>query len=148
MIDWRDTKLIDRIEWARSNLKPHQTEYVVVYEGLDMGCAAVMHPDPHCMASLMHGGIMPPAWVKLQLAEDEASPDFTRHRDFNGHLLHDTEPMGPLTEEEAIEHLIQTDIPPHIWRNWNDGNRPKLVICRKNQLPSARRWRNAWRLAA
>jgi hypothetical protein len=30
----------------------------------------------------------------------------------------------------------------------NDGNKPKLVICRKEQLPATRQWRNAWRIAA
>ena len=141
-------KLIDRINWAKSNLKPHRTEYVVVYEDVDMDCAAVLHPDPNCMAALMHGGIMPPAWVKLQLKEDEQRPDFTSHHDFNGHLLHETEPMGPLTEEQAIEWLVQVDIPRHIWETWNDGNQPKMVICRKSQLPPTREWRNAWRIAA
>lgn len=50
MIDWstawRGTKLIDRVEWARSNLKRHDTEYCVVYEDIDMDTVAVMHPDP------------------------------------------------------------------------------------------------------
>lgn len=146
-VDWKGTKLIERIDWARDNLKRHNTEYVVVYEDVDMECASVLHPDPHCMAMLMHGHLMPPAWVKLKLKEDEQRPDFTCHSDFNGHLLHETKPMPPLTEEEAIEYLIQIDVPRHIWETWNEGNRPKMVICRKSQLPATREWRNAWRIA-
>ena len=146
-VDWKGTKLIERIDWARANLKRHNTEYVVVYEDVDMECASVLHPDPHCMAMLMHGHLMPPAWVKLKLKEDEQRPDFTCHSDFNGHLLHETKPMPPLTEEEAIEYLIQIDVPRHIWETWNEGNRPKMVICKKSQLPATREWRNAWRIA-
>ena len=52
MIDWRTSKLIDRIGWAKANLEPVRTDYCVVYEDIDMKCAAVMHPDPHCMAML------------------------------------------------------------------------------------------------
>lgn len=151
MIDWskawRGTKLIDRIDWARSNLKPHETEYCVVYEGVDMECVSVMHPDPHCMSMLMHGHLMPPAWVKLQLKEDEQRPDFTCHSDFNGHLLHETKPMPPLTEEQAIEWLVQVDVPRDIWENWDSGNKPKMVICRKDQLPAKRDWRGAWTIS-
>ena len=147
MINWRTSKLIDRIGWAKANLKPVRTEYCVVYEDIDMKCATVLHPDPHCMAMLMHGGLMPPVEVWHKLAEDEARTDFTQHSDFRGHLLHDTEPMGPLTEEEAVEFLIKKDIPAHIWKTWDQGNKPKMVVCRRSQLPATREWRNAWRIA-
>jgi hypothetical protein len=52
-----------------------------------------------------------------------------------------------MTEEEAIEYLIMKDIPQHVWKEWNSGNKPKMVICRKEQLPSTREWRNAWKIA-
>ena len=48
--------------------------------------------------------------------------------------------------EQAIEYLIMKDCPQHVWRNWNEGNKPKMVICRKEQLPSTREWRNAWKI--
>jgi hypothetical protein len=38
------------------------------------------------------------------------------------------------------------DIPQKVWRNWDKGNKPRLVICRKEQLPSTRVWRNAWKI--
>ena len=147
-VAWKGTKLIDRIDWARQNLKRHDTEYCVVYEDLDNECASIMHPDPHCMAMLMHGNLMPPAWVKLKLKEDANKPDFVDHRSIgNDKLLHETKPIGPLTEEEASEYLITTDIPRDVWENWNVGNRPKMVVCTKKQLPQTREWRNAWRIA-
>jgi len=40
------------------------------------------------------------------------------------------------------------DLPQHIWRNWNSGNKPKMVICKREQLPVDRTFRNTWRLAA
>ena len=81
----------------------------------------------------------------LELAKDEAQPDFKKHT--RGYLLHETEPVGPMTEEEAIEYLIKKDVPQSVWQTWDEGNRPKMVICSKEQLPSTREWRNAWRIS-
>jgi len=52
--------LLDRITKAKQRLEPHQTEYAVVYEDVDMDRCAVMHPDPHAMSALMDGGVFPP----------------------------------------------------------------------------------------
>jgi hypothetical protein len=51
-----------------------------------------------------------------------------------------------MTEEQAIEYLIRKDIPQRVWRTWNEGNKPKMVICRTHQLPEHRQWRNAWQI--
>ena len=56
-------------------------------------------------------------------------------------------PIDAMTEEQAIEYLIQKDVPMSIWQNWNQGNKPKMVICRRNQLPTTREWRNSWKIA-
>lgn len=144
--NFKGTKLIDRLVWAKENLEPFQTQYAVAYEDVDMDCVAIMHPDPNAMAALMAGGIFPPVWVYWELAKDEAQPDFKKHT--RGHLLHETEPMPALSEEQAVEFLIQKDVPQGIWRNWDKGNKPKMVICKREQLPATREWRNAWRLAA
>ena len=58
-----------------------------------------------------------------------------------------TEPVEAMTEEQAIEYLIMKDCPQHVWRDWDSGNKPKLVICRKEQLPATREWRNAWKIS-
>ena len=144
--DFKGTKLIDRLAWAKQNLEPVQTQYAVVYEDAGMDCVAIMHPDPNAMAALMAGGIFPPVWVYHELAKDEAQPDFKKHT--RGHLLHETEPMPALSEEQSVEYLVQKDVPQSIWRNWDKGNKPKMVICKREQLPATREWRNAWRLAA
>ena len=143
--DFKGTRLWDRLCWARQNLDPYQTEYVVVYEDVEMDTCSIMHPDPNAMSALIAGGIFPPVWVYHELAKDEAQPDFNKHT--RGYLLHETQPIEALDEKSAIEYLIMKDIPQHIWQNWDKGNRPKMVICKKEQLPSTRTWRNAWRIA-
>ena len=110
-----------------------QSDYRVVFEDNVDDCAKVLVPDPNWMACALQGGILPPVWVYWELAKDEAQPDFKKHT--RGCLLHQTEPVGPMTEEEAIEYLIQKDVPQHVWQNINEGNKPRLVICTKQQLP-------------
>ena len=51
-----------------------------------------------------------------------------------------------LTEEEAIEYLIQKDIPTHIWAH--KYNRPMLKVVPVEMVPTDRSYRNAWKLAA
>ena len=38
------------------------------------------------------------------------------------------------------------DIPQTVWREYQKANKPRLVICKKKQLPSTREWRNAWKI--
>ena len=101
-------------------------------------------PDPNWMACALQGGILPPVESYWALAEDEAKPDFKRHT--RGYLLHNTKPVKAMTEEEAIEYLIMKDIPQRVWRNYEQANRPRMVICKKENLPGHRTWRNAWKI--
>ena len=140
------TYLWERLCWAKENLEAVQSEYRVVYEDSLDECVKILVPDPNWMAAAMHGGILPPVWVYHELAKDEAEEGFTKHT--RGYLLHDTPPVDAMTEEQAIEYLIMKDVPQSVWQTWDEGNRPKMVICRKEQLPVTREWRNAWRLAA
>ena len=142
--EFKGTHLFDRLCWAKENLDGVQSDYRVVYEDSVDECAKILVPDPNWMACALQGGILPPVWVYHELARDEAMPTFTKHT--RGYLLHDTEPMPAMTEEEAIEYLIMKDCPQSVWRNWDTGNKPKLVICRKEQLPGTREWRNAWKI--
>jgi hypothetical protein len=97
------------------------------------------------MAVRLQGGILPPVWVYHELARDEAMPTFTKHT--RGYLLHETEPMPAMTEEEAYRipnyERLSTVCMAAIGMT---GNKPKMVICRKEQLPSTREWRNAWKI--
>lgn len=101
-------------------------------------------PSPTWLAMAMHGGILPPVESYWELKKDEAQPDFKRHT--RGHLLHDTEPMPAMTEEEAMEYLIMKDIPPHVWHSYN-GNRQIIRIVKRDLIPTDRSYRNAWRLS-
>ena len=143
--EFQGTHLWDRLCWAKENLEPVQTDYRVVYEDSIDECAKILVPDPNWMACALQGGILPPVWVYHELAKDEAQPDFKKHT--RGYLLHETEPMPAMTEEEAIEYLIMKDCPQSVWQTWDEGNRPKMVICKKEQLPQTREWRNAWRIS-
>ena len=143
--EFKGTHLFDRLCWAKENLEPVQSDYRVVYEDSIDECAKILVPDPNWMACALHGSILPDVSVYWQLAKDEAQPDFVKHT--RGYLLHDTQPIDAMTEEEAIEYLIKKDIPQSVWTTWDEGNRPKMVICRKEQLPQTRKWRNAWRIS-
>ena len=142
--DFKGTHLFDRLCWAKENLEPVQSDYRVVYEDSIDECAKILVPDPHFMAACMNGGIIPKIENYWALAEDEAKPDFVKNT--RGYLLHDTEPMGSMTEEEVIEFLILKDCPADVVANFDKGNRITLVICKKEQLPSHRVWRNSWRI--
>jgi len=143
--DFKGTHLFGRLGWAKQNLEPVQSDYRVVYEDSVDECAKILVPDPNWLSCALQGGILPPVWVYWELAKDEAQPDFKKHT--RGYLLHTTEPMPAMTEEQAIEYLIMKDVPQDVWREWNTGNKPKLVICKKQQLPQTREWRNAWRIS-
>ena len=142
---FKGTHLFDRLCWAKENLDGVQSDYRVVYEDSIDECAKILVPDPNWMACALQGGILPPVWVYWELKKDESQPEFKKHT--RGYLLHNTEPMEAMTEEQAIEYLVQKDVPEHVWKNWDEGNRPKMVICRKNQLPATREWRNSWRIS-
>ena len=142
--EFQGTNLLRRLSWAKENLEPYQSDYRVVYEDSLDECAKILVPDPNFMACALQGEILPAVEVYWELAKDAAQPDFKKHT--RGYLLHDTKPIGPMTEEQAIEYLIMKDVPQSVWQNWNTGNKPNMVICRKEQLPSTREWRNAWKI--
>ena len=97
------------------------------------------------MTCALQGGILPPVSSYWELKKDENTPGFERHTR-GPELLHNMKPIDAMTEEEAIEYLIMKDIPEHVWRDYETANKPRLVICRKDQLPQKRTWRNAWRI--
>jgi len=148
--EFQGTHLWDRLCWAKENLEPVQTDIRVVYEDRIDECCRILVPDLNWVAAAENGFILPPVESYWELAKDEAQPGFVKHT--RGYLLHDTEPVGPMTETTGpyggwVNYIIMKDIPQHIWRNWNTGNKPRLVICRKDQLPATREWRNAWKIS-
>lgn len=149
-IEWSDLKLWQREQAFKAVVAEHtegldQPPYVICWEDPDDLDAPmkITSPSPTWWAMALHGDILPPVWVYHELAKDEAQPDFKQHT--RGHLLHDTSPIEALTEEEAMEYLVQKDIPPRVWRDYK-GNRTILKIVPKHLIPTDRTHRDAWRI--
>ena len=142
-----DLTLFERLLLAKDQLEPVQSEYRIVYEDPnepDGTAASILCPDPNWMACALHGGILPPVWVYWELAKDESQPGFTSHT--RGYLLHETVPVDAMTEEEAIEYLVLKDIPRAVWDD-KTANRQRFKICKIEDLPTTREFRNAWKLS-
>ena len=132
------THLWDRLAEAKSRLAPVQSQYRVLFEdpAEPDAPAAVLVPDPNWMAAALAGGVLPPIDTYLR---DQNVPDGQPKE----HPY--VEPIGAMTEEEAIEYLIQKDIPPQVWRDYQ-GNRIIMKIVPVELIPSDRSFRNAWKI--
>ena len=132
------THLWDRLAEAKSRLAPVQSQYRVLFENPvePDAPAAVLVPDPNWMAAALAGNVLPPIDTYLR---DQNVPDGQPKE----HPY--AEPIGAMTEEEAIEYLIQKDIPPQVWRDYQ-GNRIIMKIVPVELIPSDRSFRNAWKI--
>lgn len=151
-IDWSQYRLHEREAIFRQVVSDHnlhddmeQPPLCIVWEDPDDLDAPVKitRPSPTWWAMALHGDILPPVEVYHALREDEEAPGFTRHT--RGHLLHETHPISAMTPEQAIEYLIQKDIPPRVWRDYR-GNRTILKIVPVHLIPSDRTYRDSWRI--
>ena len=131
--------LWDRLVYMRKVVAPYQSQYRVVYEDPHdpEAPARVLVPDPHWMAYALHGNVLPPIETYLR---DQKVPDGEPKK----HPY--AEPIGPMTEEEAIEYQIQKDIPPHVWSDYG-GNPTILKIVPVELVPSDSSFRNAWSIS-
>jgi len=130
--------LWDRLAEAKSRLKPVQSKYRVLFEDPREpdAPAKVLVPDPNWMACALAGGVLPPIET---YQHDRSVPDGQPKE----HPY--AEPIGPLTEEQAVEYLVQKDIDPAVWRDYQ-GNRTILKIVPVELIPTDRSFRNAWRV--
>ena len=130
--------LWDRLAEAKTRLYPVQSKYRVLFEDPDTPDepAKVLVPDPNWMACALEGDILPPIETYQR---DRGVPDGQPKE----HPY--AEPIGAMTEEEAIEYLVQKDIDPAVWRDYK-GNRTILKIVPVEMIPSDRSFRNAWRI--
>ncbi len=125
------------------------SDYRVVFEDPDNldAPASVLVPAPEFMEVAKAGGL-PPVSVFWALQDDEekhSGPNFKHDKD-KWEAQFTAPRVGPLTEEEAIEYLIMKDIPRRVWGKQH--NRPMFKIVKKDDVPSDRSFRNAWRLAS
>lgn len=130
------THLWERLLEAKSRLAPVQSKYRVLFEDPEQpdAPAAVLVPDPNWMAAALAGGILPP--IDTYLRDRDVPDGQPKEHPY-------AEPIGAMTEEEAIEYLIMKDIPPQVWRDYQ-GNRTILKIVPVELIPSDRSFRNAW----
>ena len=132
------THLWDRLAEAKSHLTPVQSKYRVLFEdpATPEAPAAVLVPDPNWMAAALAGNVLPP--IDTYLRDRDVPDGQPKEHPY-------AEPIGAMTEEEAIEYLIMKDIPPAIWRDYK-GNRAILKIVPVELIPSDRSFRNAWKV--
>lgn len=132
------THLWDRLAEAKSRLTPVQSKYRVLFEdpATPEAPAAVLVPDPNWMAAALAGNVLPP--IDTYLRDRDVPDGQPKEHPY-------AEPIGAMTEEEAIEYLIMKDIPPAIWRDYK-GNRVILKIVPVELIPSDRSFRNAWKV--
>ena len=128
-----------RLLEGKSRLKPVQSKYRVLFEDPREpdAPAKVLVPDPNWMAAALAGNVLPPidTYQRDRLVPDGEPKEHPY-----------AEPIGAMTEEEAIEYLVQKDIDPAVWRDYQ-GNRTILKIVPVEMIPSDRSYRNAWRIA-
>ena len=130
--------LWDRLAEAKSRLAPVQSKYRVLFENPEEpdAPASILVPDPNWMAAALEGGVLPP--ISAYLRDQNVTDGQPKEHPY-------AEPIGPMTEEEAIEYLIQKDIPPQVWRDYK-GNRCIMKIVPVELIPTDRSFRNAWRI--
>lgn len=130
--------LWDRLAEAKSRLKPVQSKYRVLFEDPTEpdAPAKVLVPDPNFMAAALAGGVLPP--IDTYQRDRDVPDGQPKEHPY-------AEPIGAMTEEEAIEYLIQKDIPPQVWRDYK-GNRTVLKIVPVELIPTDRSFRNAWKI--
>lgn len=132
------THLWDRLAEAKSRLESVQSKYRVVFEdpATPDEPAKVLVPDPNWMAAALEGNILPP--IDTYQRDRDVPDGQPKEHPY-------AEPIGPMSEEEAIEYLIMKDIDPSIWRDYN-GNRTIMKIVPVELVPSNRSFRNAWKI--
>lgn len=113
-------------------IEAHRPGYRILYERDDDG-VSIVHPSPVYMAMLRAGNII----RRLRVVRDDESgrPIF----DGDGALL------GPLTEEQAIGHILWKDVPAGIQEAHLRGNRKRIEIVMFDLLPPTREERDSWR---
>lgn len=166
--DLSNVDMFTRLQWASENLEPRQPNYIVVFEDPAEPDAPVkeMVASPEWMACALNGGILPSIDdclnMKLELlTEDGETIETTfveaqdirlekkivgeRVLDYKEYLM--SKPIGPMTEEQAIEYLIMKDMPARVWHPKYKYNRQMFKIVKREQLPNDKTYRDCWRLA-
>jgi hypothetical protein len=166
--DLSNVDMFTRLHWASENLEPYQTDYRVIFEDPAEPDAPVKElcPSPEWMACALAGGILPSVEhqhnMKLELATEtgekivttflEAQQIYLEKKivgekvlDYKEYLV--PKPIGPMTEEEAIEYIIKKDIPARVWHSDYKYNRPMYRVVKRQEIPADQTYRDCWRLS-
>ena len=130
--------LWDRLAEAKSRLAPVQSKYRVVFEDPSTPDepAKVLCPDPNWLAAALAGNVLPD--IETYQRDRDVPDGEPKEHPY-------AKPIGPMTEEEAIEYLIMKDICPSVWQEYR-GNRTIMKIVPVELVPSDRSFRNAWKI--
>ena len=143
------------ITLKRRGCKPVTPKYVIVFEDpddLDAPCK-IQVPTPEWIAYCLHGNFICSA--EHFIRDKRFYAEWTKNnpnqqfnwKDHGGNSASYAETLPAMTQEEAMELLLQKDVPERVWNN-TTSNATRYKICRKEMIPSNRQYRNAWRLAA
>jgi hypothetical protein len=163
--------LYSRLVIAKKSFAPVETRFRVAFEDdLDNGVKLLM-ADPNWLAAAMRGGVIPKLesyhnsvyrltvqfpgeqpvsanirGIKIKDAKMDAVAKgaIVKSMIVIGHDWHDGPRAKAMTEVQAIDYLIQKDIPNSAWGG--SGNRQKFKVVAKSDLPNDRKHRNAWSL--
>ena len=153
-------KLIDRVMWAHENLEFPKPNYSIVWERADGG-VSVTSPSGEFLAMAMHGGLLPDIemfhqmrcrWVNdageemFTLINEGPGPGWKEGKVMNAELMHEGPRAPKMTEEEAMEYLLQKDVPRYVWADHETANRKRFYICPRECVPKNRAFRNHWQL--
>ncbi len=153
------THLWDRLAQAKKELEPVQSKYKIVYEDPNepLAAAKIVTPDPNWLAAALAGGVLPPieaylhdqsvekAWHKLTAKTSDPNQGFSWSKEVGGAHHPYAEPIGPMSEEEALEYLVMKDVPASVWHDYV-GNKQILVIVPVEAIPTDRTNRDAWKI--
>ena len=166
--DFRNVDMFARLQWASENLEPYQSQYLIVYEdpAFPEQPACEVCVAPEWMACAMAGGILPAVEhqhnMKLELETDTGEKIVCNYLEAQQIRLEKTikgekvidykeylvpEPIGPMTEEEAIEYILKKDVPARVWHPDYKYNRQMYRIVKRHEIPTDQTYRNAWRLS-
>lgn len=166
--DFRNVDVFTRYDWAFRNLKRYETDYVIVYEDplYPEASAFLLSPAPEWMACALAGGIHPSIehvhntnflvktkegktiycdYLEIQNIRDQENVIDERILNYEKYIKPD--PIGPMTEQEAMEYLLKKDVPPRVWHPSYRHNRILYKIVKRSEIPDEEYYRDCWKLS-
>ena len=169
--DFQGTHLWSRLVWAKDNLPKQQPQYCIAWEDPEdlEAPMKVTTPDPNWLAAALNGGVLPevdryheitfggffgndtePTVTATGIHREREIAEWARqepnrsYRIIDYSPVHASKPAPAMTEEQALEYIVQKDLPQRVWGERH--NRQMFRIVPRSCIPVDRTHRNAWRL--